>query len=80
MEYCFGSSDHRIEADGFDPTYYIQSKTTASAVKLFSHFPWLSKAVLGLPDWISVHLGPGLADLVGLKNVRDVDPSAPPPC
>lgn len=70
MEYCLGESDHRIEADGFDPSYYIESKTTASSVKLFSHMPWLPKLVLSLPDRISAYLGPGLADFVNLQKVR----------
>lgn len=70
MELCFGSLAHRIEADGFDPSYCLDSITASQSIKLATHLPWISETVLALPDWIGVHMGHGPANLVRMKKVR----------
>ena len=56
-EYCFGNSEHRIEADGFDPSYYNTSFETAKATVFMRHFPFIPKMVMSLPESIAVNMG-----------------------
>jgi len=34
MQYCFGRSDHRVEADGFNPEFHHTSFAAGTAMRL----------------------------------------------
>lgn len=52
-QYCFGRSDHRIEAEGFDPTFHHISFAAGTANNMMRHMNWIMKLTKALPEkWV----------------------------
>ncbi|TVY25025.1 Cyrochrome P450 monooxygenase [Lachnellula hyalina] len=73
MEYCFGKSSHRVEAPHFDPAQHNLSLDSAKATNIHRNFPFLSKALLALPNSIAVLIGGGLAAVAQQKENFNAD-------
>jgi hypothetical protein len=69
MEYCFGQSDRRVEADGFDPEFHHTSLAAANANTLMRHMNWILQTIKALPESLVVHMGPEMASFIILKRV-----------
>jgi hypothetical protein len=68
-QYSFGSSNHRIEAEGFDPTYHHTSFSAGVAGVVMRHMNWIMKIMNILPESVSVKLSPEMASFVILRRV-----------
>lgn len=62
-----------MEADDFDPSYYNLSKASAYRAKFNTHFPWVDRTVLAMPDWALIRMGQGPAQLVKRKEVCEIN-------
>lgn len=52
-QYCFGRSDCRIEADGFDPSFHHVSFTAGTSNNMMRHMNWMMKLTKALPEkWV----------------------------
>jgi hypothetical protein len=70
MQYCFGRSDHHVEAPGFDPTFHETSVSAAKSIALLKHMNWILNIMLALPESWAVKLGEEVSANVRLKRVR----------
>jgi len=69
MQYCFGRSDHHIEAPGFDPAFHNTSFGAAKAIALLKHMNWILQIMLALPESIAVKMGEEVSANIKLKRV-----------
>jgi hypothetical protein len=69
MQYCFGRSDHRVEADGFDPDFHHTSFAAGTANALMRHMNWILQTIKRLPESWVIHMGPEMASIIKLKRV-----------
>ncbi|KAH6678543.1 hypothetical protein B0J14DRAFT_688585 [Halenospora varia] len=60
VEYCFGQSEHRLEAEAFDRSYYYRNKQSTVTVAFRPHFPLFPKLLLSLPAFIALHIPGGI--------------------
>jgi hypothetical protein len=71
MQYCFGRSDHRVEAEGFDPEFHHTSIAAATTVAFMTHMNWILQTIQLLPESWAIHLSPEMASIVKLKRVSN---------
>jgi hypothetical protein len=69
MQYCFGRSDHRVEADGFDPEFHHTSFAAATANAFMRHMNWIMRTIQRLPESWTIHMGPEMLSFIKLKRV-----------
>lgn len=69
MQYCFGRSDHRVEADGFDSEFHHTSFAAGTSTALMRHMNWIMRTIKRLPESWVIHIGPEVASFVKLKRV-----------
>jgi hypothetical protein len=69
MQYSFGRSDQRVEADGFDPNFHHTSFAAATANALMRHMNWILQTIKRLPESWVMHMGPEMTSFVMLKRV-----------
>jgi hypothetical protein len=69
MQYYFGQSDHRVEADGFDPEFHHTSFTAATTTALMRHMNWILQILKQLPESWVMHMGPEITFFIKLKRV-----------
>lgn len=74
MQYCFGRSDHHVEAPGFDPSFHNTSFNAAKAIASLRHMNWILQIMLLLPESIAVKMGEEVSANVRLKRVS-ISPS-----
>ncbi|KAF2261425.1 cytochrome P450 [Lojkania enalia] len=70
MQYCFGRSDHHIEAPGFDPVYHDTSFSAGKVIALMKHMNWIVTIMRALPESIAVKMGEEISSSVKLKRER----------
>ncbi|KAJ4350345.1 uncharacterized protein N0V89_008966 [Didymosphaeria variabile] len=70
MQYCFGRSDHHIEAPEFDPSFHKTSFGAASAIALLKHLPWFLLIMWALPESVAMKMGDEVSANVKLKRER----------
>lgn len=63
MEYSYGRSDHRLEAEDFGPGYHDAVLEAGKAGSLLKQMIWILHLIQNLPEWLAVLISPGL-DLV----------------
>ncbi|KAH8665831.1 cytochrome P450 [Tricladium varicosporioides] len=68
VEYCFGQSEHRLEALAFDPSYYYTNKQSTVTIAFRTHLPLFPKLLLSLPTFIALHI-PGGIDSMTKKGI-----------
>ncbi|PVH83062.1 cytochrome P450 monooxygenase [Cadophora sp. DSE1049] len=49
-EYLFGTSEHRLEAEGFDPSYHHKIIGAAGSLAVIKHFPFIPSIIDNLPE------------------------------
>lgn len=69
MQYCFGRSDHHIEAPGFDPSFHNTSFGAAKAIALLRHVPWILYIMLALPESVAMKMGDEVSASIKLRMV-----------
>ncbi|KAK0117766.1 hypothetical protein ONS95_012092 [Cadophora gregata] len=67
-QYLFGTSEHRLEADDFDPSYHHKILGSAGALVVIKHFPFIPFIVNNLPEIVTDHVG-ALADQKKMKKI-----------
>jgi hypothetical protein len=70
-QYCFGQSDHRIEADGFDPTFHNTSFAAGTANTMMRHMNWIMKITKALPESWAMKASAEFSSFVTLMRVRN---------
>ncbi|RDW79820.1 cytochrome P450-18 [Coleophoma cylindrospora] len=70
MQYCFGKSDHRLEAEGFDPSFHKTSFSAGTAGNLMRNMNWIMKLTKSLPESISMKMSPEMSSFIILKRER----------
>jgi hypothetical protein len=68
MQYCFGRSDHRVEADRFDSESIIPF-TAATANALMRHMNRILRIIKRFPESWVIHMGSEMASFISLKRV-----------
>ncbi|KAH8654957.1 cytochrome P450 [Tricladium varicosporioides] len=71
MQYCFGQSDHRIEAPNFDPTFYQTSFSAGISNGVMRHMNFLMAFMNSLPISLATKISPEMASFVKLRTVSD---------
>jgi hypothetical protein len=69
MQYCFGRSDHHIEAPQFDPVFHNTSFNAAKSVALLKHMPWILTVMQSLPESVAEKIGEEISSGIRLKRV-----------
>ena len=69
-QYCFGGSDQRIEAEGFDPAFHHTSFAAGTANGIMRHMNWIMKITNALPETISMKLSIEISSFITLRRVR----------
>lgn len=67
--YCFGTSDHRIEAEGFDPAFHHTSFTAGTSSVTMRNMNWIMKLTKALPESVSSKLSAEMSTFVTLRRV-----------
>lgn len=70
-QYCFGESDHRIEADGFDPSFHHTSFSAGTANTMMRNNNWMLKLTQTLPEKFMMNMSPEFSSFVTLRRVRN---------
>ncbi|KAF2681339.1 cytochrome P450 [Lentithecium fluviatile CBS 122367] len=70
MQYCFGRSDHHIEAPGFDSVYHNISFNAAKSIATLKHLNWILDIMQALPESVAKKMGPEVSSNIQLKNER----------
>ncbi|KAL1592011.1 hypothetical protein SLS60_011603 [Paraconiothyrium brasiliense] len=70
MQYCFGQSDHHIEAPEFDPSFHKTSFGAAKAIALMKHLPWFLLIMWALPGSVAMKIGDEVSANIKLKRER----------
>ena len=68
-QYCFGRSDHRIEAEGFDPTFHHTSFAAGTANGLMRNMNWIMKITQALPEKIAMKMSAEMSSFIILRRV-----------
>lgn len=69
-QYCFGTSDRRVEANGFDPTFHRISYAAGTSSVMMRNMNWIMQLVQSLPESISCRLSLEFSSFVIAKRVR----------
>ncbi|KAH7380825.1 cytochrome P450 [Cadophora sp. MPI-SDFR-AT-0126] len=67
-QYLFGTSDHRLEAEGFDPSYHHKILGASASLAVVKHFPFIPSIIDNLPEFVTDHVG-ALADQKKMKKI-----------
>ncbi|KAH9219468.1 cytochrome P450 monooxygenase [Leptodontidium sp. 2 PMI_412] len=67
-QYLFGTSEHRLEAEDFDPSYHTKILGAAGSTVVVKHFPIIPSIIDNLPEFVTDHVG-ALADQKKMKKV-----------
>ncbi len=67
-QYLFGTSEHRLEAANFDPSYHHNVIGAGAAVVTVKHFPIMAVIINSLPEFITDNIGM-MADQKKIKKV-----------
>ncbi|KAF2438280.1 cytochrome P450 [Karstenula rhodostoma CBS 690.94] len=70
MQYCFGRSDHHIEAPDFDPSFHNTSFSAGKAIALLKHLPWLLSIMRALPESVAMKMGDEVSANIKLTRER----------
>ena len=70
MQYAYGRSDHRLEADDFAPEYHDVSVEAGKMGGLMKQMIWIFHFMQTLPEWLVSILLPGLALVLRLQRVK----------
>jgi hypothetical protein len=71
MNYCFGRSFNRLEADDFDAGGYDRTHTFATGGWVLKHNYWILMIVKSLPEFVTIQLGGALGAFTKLTQVRE---------
>jgi hypothetical protein len=69
MEYAYARSDHRLEAEDFDPSFHDASVAGTLMGHLTKQMPWILSLMTSLPDQVTVLMSPDMASYVKLQRV-----------
>jgi hypothetical protein len=69
MEYAYARSEHRLDADDFDPSFHDASVAGTVMGHLTKQMPWILSIMTSLPDWVAVSMNPDMASYVNLQRV-----------
>ncbi|KAL5315614.1 hypothetical protein ACEPPN_016483 [Leptodophora sp. 'Broadleaf-Isolate-01'] len=67
-QYLFGTSEHRLEAEDFDPSYHNKILGAAGSTVVVKHFPIIPSIIDNLPEFVTDHVG-ALADQKKMKKI-----------
>ncbi|KAF2707312.1 cytochrome P450 [Pleomassaria siparia CBS 279.74] len=70
MQYCFGRSEHHIEAPGFDPLFHVTSFNAAKSISLLRNMNWILDIMLALPESVAMKMGAEVSSSIVLKRER----------
>jgi hypothetical protein len=70
MEYAYARSEHRLDAEDFDPSFHDASVAGTVMGHLTKQMPWILSTMTSLPDWVAVSMNPDMASYVNLQRVR----------
>lgn len=69
QEYAFARSDHRVDQDDWEPTFYHASVAGSTGGALIKQYPWLLPLMQSMPDSFMTWLDPNMRSYFGLQNV-----------
>lgn len=69
MEYSYGRSDHRLEAEDFGPEYHDAILEAGKAAGLLKQMIWIFHFIQSLPEWLAVRISPGLDLVLRIQRV-----------
>lgn len=69
MEYSYGRSDHRLEAEDFDPSYHSTVIAAGKQGSLLKQGIWILYVLQSLPEWLAARLSPDLDLVIRLARV-----------
>lgn len=56
VQYSLGHCDHRIEAEGFDPSFHEISFAAGTSGNMMRHNSWILKLIHALPEKIAMSM------------------------
>ncbi|MCJ1434051.1 hypothetical protein MMC27_003417 [Xylographa pallens] len=71
MEYSYGRSDHRVEADDFGRQYHDALMASGKAGSLLKQWIWILQLIRSLPEWLATRISPDLDLVVRLQRAED---------
>lgn len=74
MQYSFGRHDHRVEADGFDPTFHHTSFKAGYMIGYSRSMPWILDTLIALPESVAMAISLEAASSIVLKRVSLFSP------
>jgi hypothetical protein len=69
MEYAFDSSDERVLARDFDPSFKEAGEAGAKIGHVVKQMPWLLEVMKLLPDSVQLALNPVMASYIKLNQI-----------
>jgi hypothetical protein len=69
MNYCFGRSFNRLEANDFDVVGYDRTHVFATGGWVMKHNYWILWIIKSLPEWATIQLGGALSVFTKLTQV-----------
>lgn len=71
MQYSFSRSDHRIEAEDFDPSFHDASIVGSTMGHLTKKMTWILPVMQSMPDWVTIRMNKDMASYVNLQRVNN---------
>ncbi len=72
QEYAFARSDHRIDQEDWEPTFYHASVAGSSGGALVKQYPWILPMMQSMPDSLMTWLDPNMKSYFNLQKVSPV--------
>ena len=69
MEYSYGRSDHRVEADDFGRQHHDALIAAGKAGSLLKQWIWILQLIRSLPEWLATRISPDLDLVVRVQRV-----------
>ena len=69
MEYSYGLSDHRLEANDFDPSYHDTVVAAGKQGSLLKQWIWILHFIQSLPESLAARMSPDLDLVIRLARV-----------
>jgi hypothetical protein len=70
VQYSLGHYDHRIEAEGFDPSFHEISFAAGTSGNLMRHNNWILKLIHALPEKIAMSMSLEFSSFILIIRVK----------